>query len=269
MNKGHPVWVGTALFFSLPCFGIDSAQFNESLRLLKQSQRATDSKLNQMGVKTRTDFDLHSKGRDLWGSIEKGEGEEEQKQSILIVHDDGKRLRAEAGKLLFGKTLNRLVVSGDDVPAIIDLDQGQGLFSGLRALGKARISGTEGRIAIEVGRIVTRKGTSLSIKGSIQDEAGAYGLEAQVLNSKALAMVGAMAGSFISGLAASQQTMAPTAFGFSEAQPTGRNAILQGVAQTAADQSKRIIEQATQERPILLTEAGTNVILYLDEEVHF
>jgi hypothetical protein len=84
-----------------------------------------------------------------------------------------------------------------------------------------------------------------------------------------MAMLGAMASSFISGVAASQQTVAPTAFGFQEAPPTGRNAIFQGVAQTAADQSKRIIEESTQEKPILLCTEGTPVTVYLDQEVRF
>jgi len=268
MMKTHFIWMGGSLLFSVPSFGVSSSEYQQSLNLLKQSQHATENQLIQLGVKTRSGLNpgFRSSGRS--GSTESEE--ESEKRSIFVIHETGKPLRAAAGKLLFGRTLNRLVVSGDDVPAIIELDEGQGSFSGLRTLGKARLGGTEGRIVILVDRIVFRKGTSISIRGSVQDESGAFGLEAEVLSSKALAMVGAMAGSFISGLAASQQTLTPTsAFGFREAQPTGRNAILQGVAQTAADQSKRLIEEGTKERPILLSEGGTNVILYLEEEVHF
>jgi hypothetical protein len=236
----------------------NSAEFQQSLKLLRQSQQMTDRKLIQLGVKPRMPVGDSDHQND-----------DNENKTIFVIHSDGRQLRAHAGKLLFGKVLNRLVVSGDDVPAIIELDQGQGLFSELRALGKARVSGTEGRISIEVNRIVTRPGTSIAVKGSVQDEDGAFGLEAQVLNSKTLALIGSMAGSLISGVAASQQTTSTNAFGFEQTQHSGRNAILQGIAQTGADQSKRLIDQMTQEKPILLANAGTKVVLYLDEEVRF
>lgn len=248
--------------FSVSAYALNSNQFQQRIQMLKQAQSKTDFRLKNLGVPSRleTDFGL--------GSEPKKE-EEEEKKSLFVNHDDGKQLKAPAGKLLFGKTLNALMVSGEDVPAIVELEEGQGTFSGLRALGRARLSGTEGRIAIEVSRIVSRGGRTFSVKGSVQDDSGAYGLQAQVLSSKAWATVGAIASSFISGLAASQQTMTPGGFGFQEVQPTGRNALLQGVGQTAADQSKRLIDQATQEKPILLAQSGTSVILYLEEEVRF
>ncbi len=250
-----------ALFFAL--FSVrtqaeTAEQFQQSLKLLNQSQKMTQQKLIQLGVKSRG-FNLG----------EKSQKDDERSQAILVVHNDAKQLRAQAGKLLFGKMLNRLVVSGEEVPAMIELDVGQGLFSDLRVLGKARVSGTEERISIDVNRIITKPGISIAVKGSIQDEDGAYGLSAQVLNSKALAMMGSIASSMVSGIAASQQTMAPNSFGFEQVRPSGRNALLQGVAQTTADQSKRLIEQMTKEKPILVTEAGTPVIVYLDEEVRF
>ena len=62
--------------------------------------------------------------------------------------------------------------------------------------------------------IVFRSGKVAAIKGTVLDEAGAYGLKAQVLTSKALMVAGSIAGSFISGYAASQQTTSQNAFGF-------------------------------------------------------
>jgi hypothetical protein len=99
------------------------------------------------------------------------------------------------------------------------------------------------------------------------DTEGAFGLTAQVLNGKALAVAGAMASSFIAGLASGQQSQTTGPFGFSQTQPTGRNAILQGVAQTAADQSKRFIEETTSEKPVLVVEALTPVTVFVQEEV--
>ena len=54
-----------------------------------------------------------------------------------------------------------------------------------------------------------------------------------------------------------------------QTQPGNRNGVLQGVAQTAADQSKRLIDDATKEKPILVVEPETKISLYLDEEVRF
>jgi NADH:ubiquinone oxidoreductase subunit D len=98
---------------------------------------------------------------------------------------------------------------------------------------------------------------------------GAYGLEAKVFSSKALMLAGAIAGSFISGFAAAQQTQTTTAIGFQQTQPSMRNGILQGVAQTTADQSKRMIDEATAEKPVLVVEAGESVVAFFDEEVRY
>jgi hypothetical protein len=266
MKTEVSVCAGFTLLISVPTWALNSNQFQESIQMLKQSQQATDRRLKQLGVSTRLELGSDAQRNNPWGN---SGSEEKEKPPLFVLHEDGKRLQAPAGKLLFGRIHNRLLVSGDDVPVVVILEDQQGVFSGLRALGKARLSGTEGRISIEMDRIVTRQGKTIPIKGSIQDDAGAFGLEAQVLNSKALAMVGAMAGSFISGLAASQQTLSTNSLGFEQAKPSGRNAILQGVAQTAADQSKRLIDQTTQEKPILLAERGTEVTVYLDEEVRF
>ena len=92
---------------------------------------------------------------------------------------------------------------------------------------------------------------------------------AEVFSSKAWAVAGAMASSLISGFTAAQETTNMTAFGFSQTQPGTRNGVLQGLSQTAADQSKQLIDSATKEKPILVLESGARVSLYLDEEVRF
>ncbi|MGK5084889.1 TrbI/VirB10 family protein [Bdellovibrionota bacterium FG-1] len=161
------------------------------------------------------------------------------------------------------------MVGSEASPAIIELSQNQGIFSGLRILGKARPSATAGRLQIDLNQLVARSGRTFPVKAVALDDAGALGLEAQVFSGKALALAGAMAASLVSGVAASQQTLTPTVLGFGEPKPTGRNALLQGVAQTAADQSHRFIEEATQEKPVLLVEPGALVAIYFEEEVRF
>jgi type IV secretory pathway VirB10-like protein len=110
---------------------------------------------------------------------------------------------------------------------------------------------------------------AIELQATALDTDGAQGLVAEVFSSKAWSIAGAMAGSFISGLASAQQTQSIGALGFTQAQPTGRNALLQGVAQTAADQSKRLVEEATAEKPVLVVERGTAVSVLIQGEVRF
>ncbi len=213
---------------------------------------------------------MHALGFPLRGRTERADSDEQKKhQRLYQVHSDGIALRSEAGRVLMGQTANRLIVGPEGSPAIVTIDDGQGLFSGLRFLGQAKQGSSEGRLFIDFDRVVFRSGKVLPIKGTALDDVGGYGLKAQVISSKALMVAGSIAGSFISGYAASQQSTSQSAFGFSQPQTGSRNGILQGVAQTAADQSKKLIEDATKEKPILVVEPDTKVSLYLDEEVRF
>ena len=196
------------------------------------------------------------------------ESSESKKPKLLVIHDELKGGRLATGKLLFGKTVSRLVVSGEGAPALIELEDRQGSVSGLRVLGTARASATVGRLSIEFQKLLLSSG-AIPLQATALDAQGAQGLVAEVFSSKAWAIAGAMAGSFISGLASAQQTQSLSSFGFSQTQPTGRNALLQGVAQTTADQSKRLLEEATAEKPVLVVEPGTDVTVLIQEEVRF
>lgn len=72
-----------------------------------------------------------------------------------------------------------------------------------------------------------------------------------------------------SGLAAGQQSQVVGPMGFSQVEPTGRNGVLQGVAQTAAEQSKRLIDDATAEKPVLVVKSGAAVTVWVQEEVRW
>ena len=202
------------------------------------------------------------------GAAAESESSESKKPKLLIIHDELKGGRLASGKLLFGKTVSRLVVSGDGAPALVELDDRQGGVSGVRLLGTARASATVGRLSIEFQKLLLNSG-AIPVQATALDAQGAQGLVAEVFSSKAWAIAGAMAGSFITGLASAQQTQSISSFGFAQTQPTGRNALLQGVAQTAADQSKRLVEEATAEKPVLVVEPGTEVTVLIQEEVRF
>ena len=191
-----------------------------------------------------------------------------RKTKLIQVHADLRGGVLSAGKLLFGKTISRLVVSSEGAPALIELSDHQGGLSQVRLLGVARAGSTVGRLTIDFQKLLFRSQT-VAIQATALDEQGAQGLVADVFSSKAWAVAGAMAGSFISGLASAQQTQSMSALGFSQPQPTGRNALLQGVAQSAADQSRRFIEESTAEKPVLVVEPETPVTVLIQEEVRY
>lgn len=231
--------------------------FSSQVRRLQANGDRIDSQMRQMG------FYIQNKKPLGWGE------DKPSRQPLYQVHSDGAWLRAEAGRTLNAQTLNRLVVGPEGSPAILTLDDNQGLFSGLKVLGVAKQGSTEGRLYIDFDRLVFRTGKVIPIKAVVLDDAGAFGLRAQVLSSKALMVAGSIASSFISGYAATQQTQQTNAFGFTQTQPGSRNGILQGMAQSAADQSKRLIEDSTKEKPVLVVDPKTKATLYLDEEVKF
>ena len=248
------------IFYLLIVFLNDakSDDFESRVQNLKRSQASLDQMIGP--YKTISGFKEPSARHG---------GDEERKASIIQIHNSPSRMQAEVGKLLFGRTFNRLIVGTDKSPVIIELKSNQQSFSQLRAIGTAQQGSTPGRINIEIQKIVFKGGGSKAVSGIALDKDGASGVEAQVVSQKALSIAGSMASSLISGIAASQQSTTSNAFGFQSTQTTPRNALLGGLAQTAADQSKRLIEEATSEKPVLIVEANTEVSIMLQEEVRF
>ena len=253
-------------FLPLSCTGhagtMTEEQFQAGRDRLKQTQQQSEVLLQSLSRKmgVQSPFSEHSNSPKR---------SDEPQTSLFRVHAASQVLQIASGKLLYGKLLNRLIIGGDGSPVLIELDPDQGFLSGLRLMGNGHPAGTPGRVAVEVNRLLLRTGRTIALQAVGLDPEGAYGLNAQVLSGKALAVTGAMASSFISGLAAGTQSQATNSFGFSQVQSTGRNAILQGVAQTAADQSKRLIEEATSEKPILIVESQTSIAILVQEEVKF
>jgi hypothetical protein len=236
-----------------------ASDFSSMTRGIAEQQSALDRALLGMGVRSPSAAALSGVGATPDQGV----------APLFQVHSELKRLQASAGRFLFGKVIQKLVVGTEGAPVIVELAADQGTLSGLRLMGTARPSSGGDRIAIEFSRILFRGGSTGAIQAVALDESGALGVPAYVMSQKALSVMGAVASSFISGVAASQQTLVPNAFGFQATQPTGRNAILQGLSQTAADQSKRLIEEATTEKPVLILEPSTEISILVQEEVRF
>jgi len=192
---------------------------------------------------------------------------EDERESLFKVHNSNSLRAAGVGEIVFGKLHTKVLVGTEPVPVIIRFNPDQGRFSGLRALGTARANSVDGRVSITFSKIIFSSGKAVAVNAQALDAQGAQGLKAEVISHKALAVAGAMGSSFVSGLAAASQTQKTNAFGFTETQPTGRNAILQGLAQTAADQSKWLIDEATKDIPVLILEPGSDVSVLFEEEL--
>jgi hypothetical protein len=233
-----------------------SENYSESAKNINQGISRTDAAMELLGLRPRSHLRSPAASPD-----------ESSSAPILQIVDATNRLVAPAGKILWGKSLGRIILSSDAHPLKLVLDPEQGLFSGLIVLGIAKASSTSGRVQMDLDRLVLRTGRTESIQGLGLDEQGALGVEAHVLSGKLSATGGALATGFISGLAAGSQSQVTGAFGYSQTEITPRNAILQGLSQAASDQSKRLIEDATRERPILILEPGAHVGIYLQQEV--
>ncbi len=242
--------------------GVASADdaLQASLARLRLKQASTNQAMGNLGVPLPGLAPPRS-------SATAGQGEEQV--PLFRVHGSLETLKLSQGRFLFGRIVNRLVVGPEGSPTIVEVLPGQGGLSGMRMLGLAHQGAGQSRMNLDFKQLLLRGGKSIPIQATALDEAGAYGLSAQVVSQKALSVMGALASSFISGLAASQQSQSVNAFGFQQSQATGRNALLQGVAQTAADQSKRLIDEATTEKPILIVEPETRVTILVQEEVRF
>ncbi len=236
------------------------AEYDESMSRINARKEKINRQIQELG------FNLTKPDPNR---TESDEGKPKKRPPRIQVHADLSLLRAPRGKTLLGRTTKRMIVGGEGSRAEVEIGDDQGLFSRLTILGNAIQNSTQDRLLVTFHSVMFRSGKNMKVTAIAQDDSGADGLKAQVFSSKALMVAGAMAGSFISGYVASQQTQSSNAFGFTQTPTTGRNAILQGVAGAAADQSKKLIDDSTKEKPVLVVERGTLVSVYFDEEVRF
>lgn len=192
--------------------------------------------------------------------------EQEIQKSLVTVYPQESRLRLNAGEVLTSTLPHRVVVSGESAPVWLTIQNGPSWTQGLTLLGKAR--GTTGsRVAIDIERLKLHTGRTIGIRAQVLDHAGALALEAQVFSAKLLATAGALGAGFLSGLATGFQSNQSNGLGVLSNPPTPRNAILQGLAQSSADQSKRLIDDATKEKPVFVVEPGTPLLIFVEEEL--
>jgi hypothetical protein len=258
MSRCYRILAFTLLMGVGPKDSPAESDFRAGTQSIASKQSALDQALARIGVPLES-------GR---GAVLRSD-EDSRKGGLFRVHAQMATLQAPSGKFLFGRLVHKLVVPADGAPAIVELSAGQGSFSGLRIMGTAKHGSSGDRVVIEFGKLLFKGGSSFHLQAVALDESGALGVPAYVMSQRALSVTGALASSFISGVAASQQTLVANPFGFQAAQPTGRNAVLQGLSQTAADQSKRLIEQATAEKPVLILEPMTEVSVLIQDDVRF
>lgn len=243
------------IWFVLFASSASGAEYSQDLAKIKKGNEAIQNRLHSLGVPL--------------GMPKTSVGDaSDEERSLYKVHDRVSRVRVPLGKLVYGKTLTRWVIAAEGTPALIRLNEGQGWLSEVRILGNVRQGGAPGRAVFDGKELLLNTGRSIAVKSTALDDQGAYGIEAQILSGKMLSFAGAVATGVLSGMAASQQSETVNAYGFSQTERTGRNAVLQGLAQSATDQSKRLIDEATAEKPVLIVEPGTSVSIIFQEELN-
>lgn len=239
----------------LSAFSEDS--FSLRTRRLRLLESQTDKEISKLGFTDPADTDVPNV---------------ETKLEVLLTNfSSEKKIQVQLGSFLYGRTIQKLVVGPEGAPTIIELNSNEGILGNFRVNCKARHSATPERVQIECTHLVAPSGKTFQTKAVVTDKNGSLGLKAQVLSQKGLLVAGAIGTGFLSGTAAAlqpDQYSQSQSLGFQKA-PSARNLILQGVAQSSLDQSKRLIEQATNEKPILILNPQTPVALYFEEEVRF
>ena len=176
-------------FLQMICF---SDQADNRIQHLKNNQKNIESMMSRMGLEVE-----HSEND--------GRMHKNTSPTLFVKHSDLEKLRIPMGTVLYGSTLQELIIGSDPTPVFIFLNSNQNQFSGLKMTGIARASST-GRLFLDFNKLHFNGGRTAAIQAQALDNQGALGLEpSQILSTKALALVGSMAGSFISGYAASQQ----------------------------------------------------------------
>ena len=242
--------------FGLASVCANADDFGQQLSDIQKQSVRIRSHLGRLGIRSNEDEPLANYG------------ERSKKPTQLFeVHGDAKARQASEGQVVFGHLVNRLVVSSEPHPTLIKLDSNQGIFSGLTIKGSAHQGANPDRVQIELGKLILRSGRAVQISGQVLDSDGALGIKADVLSAKMWAESGALAGSFVSGVASASQSQTINGLGFASVTPTGRNALLGGVAQSAADGSKRLLEEATKEKPVLIVEPGGSISVMFSEEL--
>ncbi len=224
------------LFVGLHSWAVVDKSYMDGLKRLESSQRRADVLLRSLGIQGH-----ERQGPDR--SKTKGEsGSGDQSAPRLAP------LRIPSGKLLFAKTIHEIWVSSEEAPAIVQLDIGQGVLSGLRLSGIARRSGAKGRISIDLRSLHFRSGRTLTIRGQALDAKGALGLAARSSEADGLVVAAAVATSFATQ--AADSVSGP----------------FQGAAKTAIDRARHRTEES---ESVLVVPFGAAVTVFIQEEVRW
>jgi hypothetical protein len=239
------------------CAQPSSSEYDRQAQRLKADILATEREMERLGLSSQRPASVS----------ERGNKPDVRKFPLIQFVETKKSLIAPPGKILWGVILERIVLSSEPHPIRVRLLQDQGVFSRLTVLGVARPSSTQGRIHFDLDRMVLSTGSVETIAAVGVDEQGSLGVVSHVLSSKALATAGALGTGLLSGVAAGSQSMNQGSLGFTQPEASPRNALLQGLAQAASDQSKRLIDDATKEKPTMILEPGAQVGVLLQSEV--
>ena len=211
-----------------------------------------------------------------------------QRRLALIQPDPGAS-SADQGQVISRKVRTRsdyILPAGSKIPAILDGDvnsdlsqspvtatltksfsfQGRTLLpAGTKVLGHLGQGQDSDRIAAIFDQFVFPNGHQISAQGVAVMLDGSTGIVGEFHSNRAWKVAGALGSSFLSGAAAAFQSTEANSFGIQQPDSTTRNAILNGVAQTALEQGRRYGEEAQKNPGFVTASSGTSFLVYVEK----
>ncbi|MEQ1664559.1 MAG: TrbI/VirB10 family protein [Bdellovibrionales bacterium] len=146
--------------------------------------------------------------------------------------------------------------------------QGRTLLpAGSKILGRVGPGQDSDRISVNFDQVVFPNGHQMAITGVAMMPDGSPGVVGEFHSGRGYKIAGALGSSFLAGAAAALQTNQVNMLGLEAPKGSTRNAILNGVAQSALEQGRRFGEEAQNQQGYVIVPTGTSFQIYIDREV--
>jgi len=145
--------------------------------------------------------------------------------------------------------------------------QGRTLFpAGTKVLGHVGQGQDSERIPVSFDQFVFPNGHQISVTGLAVMSDGSPGIVGDYHSNRGWKVAGALGSSFLAGASAAFQSTQSNMFGIQQPEGSTRNAILNGVAQTALEQGKRYGDEAQNSTGYVTIPSGTTFQVYIERE---
>lgn len=195
--------------------------------------------------------------------------------SQLVKASEGQNLgqALPMGSTFEGRLVNTILSSDSVQPVIAEI--GEDIFwknsvfipAGTRAIGGASFDDTARRLQIRFQTFVFPGGDQHAVSALALLPDGSSGLPGDYHSGETMKQTGRFAGTFIGGLAEGMKDKQPGGGMGMPLEPGSlKNGLLNGLAMSALDQSKRFSDDLQKVKPYLEIPAGSTFLLYLEKE---